>query len=177
MKRYSIYFFGLILLLTSCRHNVQEAPRDLDAEAGRKKEKLIDINNYVARRNNEMIARFVKRTNLNMKETGSGLWYGIYFKGKGREVKSGNIVKMSYSLRLLDGTPIDSAGSDHPKIFRTGKGGVESGLEEGVMLLHQGDSARFIIPPHLAYGNFGNQEKIPPGAFLFYDVYLSEVTE
>jgi len=173
----NILFIILIFSLfgLSCREKAQQAPIDPSAGRAKQHEALIKMNTYVARRNQELISRFVNRTGLDMKPTGSGLWCGIYSNGMGRKVSSGDLVEFTFTLKLLDGTPIDSAGKEKPKTFRVGKGGVESGLEEGMLLLHEGDSARLIIPPHLAFGNFGDQGKIPPGAFLFYDIYLAAV--
>jgi FKBP-type peptidyl-prolyl cis-trans isomerase len=171
---FSCILFTLIILF-SCRDSVQQAPFDFYDINKKKNETLLNMNNYVARRNQELIRQFVKRTQLGMKETGSGLWYGIYKKGNGKPVNKGDKVEFSYNLKLLDGTPVDSALVSKPKIFRSGKGGVEAGLEEGILLLHEGDRAFFIIPPHLAFGNFGDQERIPPGAFLFYDLCLLSV--
>jgi FKBP-type peptidyl-prolyl cis-trans isomerase FkpA len=164
-----------LIILSSCRDSVQKAPVDFSDINKKKNETLLNMNNYVARRNQELIGQFVKRTELDMKETGSGLWYGIYEEGKGKVVNKGDKVEFSYILKLLDGTPVDSASVSKPKILRSGKGGVESGLEEGILLLHEGDHAFFIIPPHLAFGNFGDQKKIPPGAFLFYDLCIVSV--
>lgn len=161
-----------IFLLTACRQEVQRTLPDTSSQSKKNDIALLKMNNYIAKRNQELISQFVKRTGLNAKETGSGLWIEIYEEGKGNRVNKGDIVVLSYYLRLLDGTPIDSALTISPKSFKSGKGGVESGLEEGVLLLNVGDKARLIIPPHLAYGNFGNDNKIPPGAFLFYDLYL-----
>jgi FKBP-type peptidyl-prolyl cis-trans isomerase FkpA len=175
MKIICSFILLSLIFLYSCRDSVQLPPVDHSNINKKKNETLLNINNYVVRRNQELISQFVKRTKLEMKETGSGLWYGIYEKGKGKAVNKGNKVEFSYILKLLDGTPVDSAWLGKPKIFRSGKGGVEAGLEEGILLLHEGDHAFFIIPPHLAFGNFGNQEKIPPGAFLFYDLYLISV--
>ncbi len=170
MKNLIYLIFTGFALLASCRNTVQEIPFDESESLRNRDEALIKMNNYVAKRNRDLAERFVMRNSLDMKETGSGLWYGIYFKGNGSSIKTGNLVELSFKLKLLDGTPIDSASAANPKTFRVGKGGVESGLEEGVLLLNLGDSALFIIPPHIAYGNFGNQEKFPPGAFLFYDL-------
>jgi len=171
MKKLILSILLVMFILKSCKNEVQVVQGD----GNQKSETLIKMNNYVAKRNQELVAKFVKRTGLAMTETGSGLWYGVYSNGDGKKVKSGDIVCISYNLRLLDGTRIDSVSSSQPKEFQAGKGGVEAGLEEGILFLHEGDSARFIIPPHLAHGNFGDQEKIPPGAFLFYDLYLLRI--
>ena len=175
MKKQVTYILLCLILLSSCRNKVQQAPINFSAKNNRENETLLKMNSYVAKRNQELICQFVKRTGLEMKETGSGLWYSIYEKGKGKPVKQGKLVEFSYKLRLLDGTLIDSASVENPKSFRVGKGGVEPGMEEGILLLHEGDHVWFIFPPHIAYGNFGDQGKIPPGAFLFYDMYLTGV--
>ena len=48
-----------------------------------------------------------------------------------------------------------------------GKGGIESGVEEGLAtLLRKGTEAILIIPPHLGHGNFGDRDKIPGNSVL-----------
>jgi len=172
MKTSLSFFLILVFLLAACRQEVQKALPDPSSQSNKNDIALLKMNNYIAKRNQELIQQFVKRTGLNAKETGSGLWLEIYENGSGNAVNKGDIIVLSYYLKLLDGTPIDSALTISPKSFKSGNGGVESGLEEGILLLHVGDKARLIIPPHLAYGNFGNDNKIPPGAFLFYDLKL-----
>ena len=62
------------------------------------------------------------------------------------------------------------------KQFRIGQGGVESGLEEGVLLLlHEGDKATFIMPPHLAHGLPGDGNRIPARSIIVYEVELVKV--
>ena len=56
-----------------------------------------------------------------------------------------------------------------------GSGGVESGLEEGILLLKLGDKARFIIPSYLAHGLSGDQDKIPPKATLIYTIKIIDL--
>jgi FKBP-type peptidyl-prolyl cis-trans isomerase len=175
MNKISICLFILSFAIASCRGKVQVAPHDFTAQKSKENETLVGMNTYVTKRNQELIGQFVKRTGLNLKETGSGLWYRVYLKGKGKAVKKGDKVDVSYTVCLLDGTPIDSVAVAKPKSFRSGKGGVEAGLEEGILLMNEGDRAWFIIPPHLAFGNFGDQEKVSPGAILLYDIYLMGV--
>jgi FKBP-type peptidyl-prolyl cis-trans isomerase len=56
-----------------------------------------------------------------------------------------------------------------------GKGGVEAGLEDGILLMHEGGRAKFIIPSHLAFGLTGNGNKIPPKSTLIYDIKLLKI--
>jgi FKBP-type peptidyl-prolyl cis-trans isomerase len=67
--------------------------------------------------------------------------------------------------------------NDDPKTFLIGQGGVESGLEEGILLLQEGDKARFIMPPHLAHGLIGDRDKIPARATIIYDLELVSLSD
>jgi FKBP-type peptidyl-prolyl cis-trans isomerase FkpA len=52
---------------------------------------------------------------------------------------------------------------------------VEAGLEEGILLMHKGGKAKFILPSHLAFGLIGDQNKIPGKSTLIYDVNLIDL--
>jgi FKBP-type peptidyl-prolyl cis-trans isomerase FkpA len=172
MKYPFIIILFIVAFLSSCFQPVQEDLPDLSVERNKKKEAFIKLNRYVARKNQDLIERFLERTGWKMKKTETGLWYEIYSIGKGKPVIKDCIVWYSYNSTLLDGTFCDSVSVEKPKTIKVGQGRVESGLEEALLLLKVGDRARFIIPPHLAYGNFGDGAKIPPGAIIIYDVYL-----
>ena len=108
-----------------------------------------------------------------MKETSSGLWYAITpGAGRYKNVQTGMLVTLKYRVSLLNGNICYNSDSLGVKQFIVGKGGVESGLEEGILLLKQGDKALFIMPPHLAHGLQGDGNKIPQRAIIVYDVDL-----
>jgi FKBP-type peptidyl-prolyl cis-trans isomerase len=133
---------------------------------------IIDYHRGVLRTENQEISDFLARYGWKMKTTSTGLRYLIYKKGIGKKPVKGMTVEIGYSVRLLDGTLCYSSDSLGNKRFRIGYEEVESGLEEGIFLLNQGDRAKLIIPSHLAFGLLGDQKKIPPGSALVYDVDL-----
>ncbi len=53
-----------------------------------------------------------------------------------------------------------------------GKDNIESGLHEGILYLHVGDEATFILPSHLAHGLLGDNKRIPPKASVLYEIKL-----
>lgn len=110
-------------------------------------------------------------------ETDSGLRYKITKKTDGKKANRGNTVKVFYKGQLADGTVFDQRleeeGQD-PISFDVGTGRVIPGWDEGLLLLKEGEEAKFIIPPHLGYGPNGIGP-IPGNSILVFDVKLSKV--
>ncbi len=134
--------------------------------------RMMNTNKILSENENDKINDFISRYQWHMKMTGSGLRYFIYKSGNGDKPKIGKIVKINYKLSLLNGVSIYTSDENGPKIFEIGKAQVETGLEEGILLLKVGDKAKFIIPSHLGFGLLGDQNKIPRKASLVYDVEL-----
>ena len=158
-----------LLFLPACK---PEPANTKDEELHESQEKLVEINKILVKKDAEKIAAFADRHKWNMVETQTGLWYMIYVKGPGAEAQQGLVATINYSISLLDGTKCYSSDDTGPRQFKIGQGGVESGLEEGILLMHEGDKARFIMPPHLAHGLLGDNNRIPARAILLYDVEL-----
>jgi FKBP-type peptidyl-prolyl cis-trans isomerase len=144
-------------------------------EYRRTREALVGANRLLVKKDNEKIRAFVQRNNWNMHQTSSGLWYMVIHEGSGRHARAGDMITIAYRLELLDGTLCYSSDSLGLKNFRIGQGGVESGLEEGVLLLKKGDSARFILPPHLAHGLTGDGNRIPARSVIRYEVDIIDL--
>ena len=109
-------------------------------------------------------------------KTDSGLRYQIIQEGSGIKAEKGKTVSVHYKGSLPDGTVFDSSYKrNQPIDFPLGMGHVISGWDEGIELLQVGDKARFVIPPHLGYGQRGAGGVIPPNATLIFDVELVNV--
>lgn len=139
------------------------------------REPMEKVNRYLVRKEEDDIQDLVKRYGWEMQKSATGLRYLVYKKGLGQAVKEGNLVSISYEVKLLDGSTVYSSSTLGLKQFRVGKGGVEAGLEEGILLLNEGDRAKFIIPSHLAFGLLGDGNNIPPRASLVYDIEVVRV--
>jgi len=123
----------------------------------------------------EDIENYIRRHGWQMKETGSGLRFELVEKGNGPKATAGKIAVLEYSCKLITGDLMYSSAKDGPKTFVIGHGGVESGLEEAVLLMRVGDQARLIIPSHLAFGLLGDDRKIPSRASLVYEIKLIDL--
>ncbi len=140
------------------------------------KENLIQANHGLVSIDQERIASYAERRQWNMQTSKTGLWYQIYEHGAGDSARTGLIASINYSVWLLDGTLCYTSDSTGEKTFLIGQGGVESGLEEGILKMRIGDKARFIMPPHLAHGLLGDGKKIPARSTIVYQVDLINLT-
>jgi len=162
----------MAVLLAACDPPVQEKPAQTAENAG---EQFIKANQYMQRRHQDHIAAFVERMGWKARVTATGLWLVVETPGAGEKIGMDKRVTYSYQSMLLDGTPCYEAGESDPKIITIGKGGVESGVEEGLQMLQKGSVATLIIPPHLAHGNFGDRDKIPGNTVIIYHVKIIDV--
>jgi FKBP-type peptidyl-prolyl cis-trans isomerase len=167
-------FLAITLLLSSCRrsYNTQLPAQDIIDVERQQQEALLQINQQLVKEDYETIKAFAANCGWDMQTTETGLWYMIYENGKGEKASAGKIATLEYTVSLLDSTVCYSSATLGPKTFKTGKGGVESGLEEGVLLLRVGDKARMIMPPHLAHGLLGDGDRIPQRAIILYEIEL-----
>lgn len=140
------------------------------------KEKSTKLHHILAKEEDVDIRLFLARhAEWKMQKTGSGLQYYIYEHGEGDSVKVGNIVQVEYEISLLDGTICYATADDEVEEFVVDRAQIESGIQEGVKLLHQGDKVKFIFPSHLGHGLIGDMDKIPPLTPLVVDLYLRDV--
>src|SRR5512147_2286925 len=75
---------------------------------------LVEVNRMLVQKDKQKIINYIKEHNLTLKESPTGLWYGITRAGSGVGVKDGMTVTIDYDVTLLDGTlcySSDSLGS------------------------------------------------------------------
>ncbi|MDR1864493.1 MAG: FKBP-type peptidyl-prolyl cis-trans isomerase [Bacteroidales bacterium] len=160
---------------SGCRqYNVQLPEGDGHAAGRPHTELLIRANRQLIEEDGRTIKSFAARHGWEMKTTRSGLWYDVYHRGNGDKAAPGRMAEIACTLSLADSarTVCYSSEQSGTKTFRIGQGDVESGLEEGILLMRVGDKARLILPPHLAYGLMGDGSCIPRRAIVMYDVEL-----
>ncbi len=172
IKNLSILILAFLLLGFACSRE-QQAPDQDKKSFGQ--EELLKVNRILLKKDQQRIAAHIQRVEWNMQETETGLWWQILQEGSGKLVAGGDEITLEYTLSLLDGTMLYSSAETGVKTFIVGKGGVESGLEQGVLLCRQGTKARFILPPHLAHGLTGDGDRIPARAILVYEIELIEL--
>ena len=102
----------------------------------------------------------------------SGLQYRILRSGTGKRPGGNDLVRVTYSVRLINGTLVDSTNPVLPATISMSGVGL-AGLAEALSLMHVGDRWQLTIPANLAFGAKGAQGgTIPPDQTLLMDVNL-----
>lgn len=166
-------FSILLLLFVGCKPE-RKKPRSL-SEVQSYAKPLEKVNKYLIKKDEGIIAKHCERRGWNMKMTQSGLWYGNLKPSNFDSIQVGDLVELEYKISLLDGTVLYNSDSLGTKVFEVGHGGVENGLEEGVLLMKDKEKFRFIMPPHKAYGLLGDQNRIPARSIIVYDAEIINI--
>ncbi|MFA8298842.1 MAG: FKBP-type peptidyl-prolyl cis-trans isomerase [Hyphomicrobiales bacterium] len=171
--RFFISVFFISVFFASCNNTQEEKKIDY----AKVQNTMMKVNKIMVKNEDSKIDEFITNSKLPYKETGSGLRFYILSPGKGDFIEEENVVTLLCDISSLDSITYYSSKEDGPKTFRVGKGGVASGLEEGVKLLKNGAEASFILPSHLAYGLIGDEKRIPPKEILLYNVKVIDVKQ
>ena len=163
----------IVFIIFSCKN--EKTKQSLTEIKNIYNEPLVKINKHLVQEDIDRINGYCKRRGWEMQLNKAGLFYDIYKKTNSDSVKTGDIVVINYTVNLLDGKLCYTSDSLGAKSFKVGQGGVEKGLEIGILLMKKGEKARFIMAPFLAYGLIGDEKKIPPLSTIVYNVEVIDV--
>jgi hypothetical protein len=96
--------------------------------------------------------------------------------GSGREARRGDVVVANLRIFLNRGDEVTAEYPDSPRtVIDLGQRETIAGVRYGIEGMREGGSRTLIVSPHLAYGERGLGEWIPPNAVLRCEVELLEV--
>lgn len=169
-------FFGLYcLLLFACQPDKQnEEVNSFNKE--KVKNQFVKANQQVVIKESDEMDYYQKSHKMPFVKTTSGIRYYVYkASNKGDSIRNNDIIKINYTVSLLDGKECYSSKTDGAKEFVVGMENIEDGLHKAVLFLKSGDKALILIPSHLAHGLLGDSKKIPPMSPIIYDIEIISV--
>lgn len=122
----------------------------------------------------EDLQAYLTTNNITTEPTASGMYYIETLEGTSRLAEAGDVVRVHYTGKLLNGDVFDSSEGRDPIEFTLGAGRVIPGWDEGIAYMKTGGKATLIIPSDLAYGAQGSGT-IPGYSTLVFDVELVEI--
>ena len=164
-------FITILMSCDSCTNDKKAVQQMTQAQID---SMLIAQNRNFHLQEKERIQKFVSEKQWPTTITGTGIHYWIYQQGAGENVKAEQIAMVEYEVSLLDGTVIYKSKPNEKVPVKIGHDNVESGLHEEMLLLKNGDHAKFVLPSYRAFGLTG-EGKIPMNAAVVYDILLVEI--
>lgn len=146
--------------------------QDTDAYAAAKRAALEEM------RQDEKIqlAEYLEQNNIDIEPRPSGLYVDMLEKGRGRLPQTGDILRLHFSIELLDGMKLYSTyDRNEPMDVEYGTQFDTEGFSEGIGYLREGGKARLILPSHLAFDSVGIDQVLPPFTPLIYEVELTAI--
>ena len=172
----SIFFlfpFSFFILFSACRDVpvVDVAPQKGDTL----KENLINANRIIAQSEDQQIDAWLDRRGWPKEKLPNGVWVAEYENSEvplGQAVGYEDTVVFRYQVATLGGDAIydwrpDTVVCGHLKPTR--------GLDAALRTLHEGATARVIVPSEQAYGVIGDGDRIRTRMVLVYLVEVKEV--
>lgn len=171
MRRITIIFFiaPLLWIQASCDRPSEQAHYMDYTDA---QEQLIEANRDRVRAERDEIDAFIARKGWPVDTSGTGLRYWVFHEGGGAQAQPGMYAELDYSISLLNDSVMYTSETHGRLSFNIGQDFVETGLHEAMLYLHMGDSARLVLPSHLAHGLTGDFGRIPGNSPVVYELFV-----
>lgn len=118
----------------------------------------------------DKIAAYIRKNNLDMTKSDSGLYYKIHEEGEGEPIKGTAIISAVYKGKLLNGKVFDEQKEPMELTLKN----LVHGWREIAFYLKPGGKATIILPPQLGYGQQQTGE-IPENSILIFDLEIVDV--
>lgn len=172
---YPLFFVLLVTALVSCGEP-EKKERPTAINQTKVKQQFIKANQQVVLKESDEMDYYQKSHHMAFTKTKDGIRYFVYKPSlKGDSIKNDDIVKINYTVSLLDGTECYSSKTDGAREFKVGNEDIENGIHKALVYLKNGDKALILIPSHLAHGLLGDSKKIPPQSPILYDIEILSV--
>ena len=107
----------------------------------------------------------------------SGLQYRVLRSGTGNRPGGNDLLRVSYTVRLINGAVVDSTNPALPQTISQAAIGM-AGLVEALSLMHVGDRWQLVLPANLALGAKGAANgAVPPNQTLLFDLTLISASQ
>ncbi len=176
MRFFIVLLFSLIVL--GCKKVIPRKP--VVIKSGTQIKRSIAINQQIKAFEEDQILKIIQNDTIHTYlNSGNGFWYFYTQKDSlnSKTPKTGDLVNFSYNIKALDGATIYPKATLKDKDYRIDKEELIFGLREGLKLLKVNESATFVFPSHLAYGFYGDLEKISRNTPIISEVTLNSIQE
>jgi len=113
------------------------------------------------------IQAYIKKNDLKMIKSDSGLYYTIHEEGEGEFIKPNAVILTSYEGKLMNGKVFDKQTTPVEMNLKN----LIYGWREVAYYLKKGGKATIIVPPHLGYGD-DEMDQLPASSILIFNLEI-----
>ncbi len=162
-------FLLLMLVWFGCKSDPREGFKDLPTAADIE-ENMIKHQKALLVKDSLNIEKYLEVKQWKTTHSGTGLRYEVYFQTDLDSIKSGDQVFLDYVITDLSSDTLYSSQKSGVMSLIVDYSQAETGLHELLKNMKLGESARAVIPAHLAHGLVGDDYKIPPNTSLVFEL-------
>lgn len=170
-----------VFLLSSCAEQV--ARRPVSQKTGSYiNTQTISRNKQLVAQEEQNIKKFIKKDTLNEYiSSSSGFWYSYVVKDTlgTKNPKVGDLVLFNYNVTTINGKELVSKEEIGNTVSQIDQSNQEliSGIREGLKLMKEGETMKFLFPSYKAYGYYGFEDKVPSNTAVGSTVTLLEIKD
>lgn len=167
----------LLIFFVSIGCKPSEARRPLQQNTG----SFIDTSVHINKARNDQeytaIKKLIDEAKRPFLVSSYGFWYRYTKKNELENYtpQFGDQVIYSYGVKNLAKNWIYSSDESVKKTYFVAQEELIAGLREGLKLMKKGESMTFIFPSQMAYGYYGDNNKIGTNTPLIYEVTVHDI--
>lgn len=123
----------------------------------------------------EVLKAYLAEKQITVAPLESGLYYIETAKGNGQKPQIGDVLKVHFSVSMIEGFPLYSTFDKEPMDIEFGQPFDTKGFDEALGYLTKGTKASLIVPSHIAFDSVGRSQMIPPYTTMLYEVELVQI--
>ncbi|MDR2840893.1 MAG: FKBP-type peptidyl-prolyl cis-trans isomerase, partial [Paludibacter sp.] len=150
--------FLFAISLYACRNPQPQLPANKNTETDSTQIEMTTVNKKLIYYEDSILAVYVSRLPQIFNKNNTGFWYRIVDSTNNKSPKANEECSINYSVYTLDNEEIYSQNA----IVTIGKKQIITGIEEMLKIMRRGETAEFILPWYLAYGQRGDRQNIEP---------------
>lgn len=165
----------VLFVVVGCKPS--EARRPLQQNSGRFIDTSVQINKARNDQEYTAIQKLVDAAKTPFLISDYGFWYQFTKKNEMEDYtpQFGDQVLYSYGIKNLAEKWIYPKDVSVKKTYFVAHEELIAGLREGLKLMKKGESATFIFPSQMAYGYYGDDDKIGTNTPLIYEVTVHDI--
>lgn len=134
-----------------------------------------DINKMILNEDNELIEYYIEDSDQQFVKTSFGFWISNQGKSTESMASLGDMIKYEYEVMDFEEKIIYSKEENGIKQTILGKENLPRGLHASLQLIEEGDSATALYPSFLAYGGYGDQNKVGSNMPLIFKIKVLDI--